>query len=55
MGTKFEKCKKYKHEKTSLITSEIIKSIQFRNTMYRDLKLLFADEPIYTILKQNLR
>ena len=55
MPTKFEKFKKYKRKKNSWITSGIIKSIQFRNTMYRDLKLLSADEQRYNILKQNLR
>ena len=51
MPTQFVKNKKYKHEKTSWITSGIIKSMQFRNTMYRDMPLLSADEPRYNILK----
>ena len=55
MPTKFIKFSKYKHKKISWITTGILKSITFRSSMHRDLKLLSADELRYNILKQYLR
>ena len=48
------KCQKYKHKKSKWITQGVIKSIKYRNNLYRTLKMTPHRSPIYANLKTNL-
>ena len=49
------KFQKYKHKNSSWITNGILRSLKFRDTLYRTLKCTSLDDPQYYILKQNLK
>ena len=51
---KFEKFNKYKHKAKKWITSGIIKSIKYRDGLYRKMKKYQNDPNRYDILKANL-
>ena len=66
LSTKKVKFNKYKHKKNDWITSGIIKSIKFRDNLYKTLKRTQTDIPEYAnintnfhtcnkILKKNIR
>ena len=66
LSTKKVKFNKYKHKKSDWITSGIIKSIKFRDNLYKTLKSTQTDTPEYAnintnfhtynkILKKNIR
>ena len=52
--TKMVKLKKYKHKKCNWITKGIIKSIKYRDNLYKKLKLTSHDSPNFNIAKTNL-
>ena len=52
---KREKFNKYKHKISNWITSGIIKSIEFRNNLYKKCKMSPHDSPDYLILWHNLK
>ena len=49
------KIHKYKHKKSPWITFGIIKSIKFKDKLYRSLKQLSPDTPPFLTSKHNLR
>ena len=52
--TKIERVKKYKHKLTSWITTSIIKSIKFRDCIYKNLKSCLPDSDSYRHFHVNL-
>ena len=52
--TKFVKFKKYKHKNSKWITKGIIKSIKYRDNLYKKIKLTSSDTPEHNIQKTNL-
>ena len=52
---KREKFNKYKHKISNWITSGIIKSIEFRDNLYKKWKMSPHDSPDYSILGHNLK
>ena len=54
MPLKRIKLHKYKHKKTEWITAGIIRSIKFRDNLYKRMKQVLHDTPDYYQLKQNL-
>ena len=55
MPNKMVKLKKYKHKKSSWITKGLLKSIRYRNKLYKQLKLTNPDTFEYSVLKINLK
>ena len=53
--TRFVKYNKHKHKKSSWITNGIIRSITFRDNLYRKLKQTSPDSNQFPVLKINLR
>ena len=49
------KFNKYKHKRSNWITSGILKSIEFRDKLYKRLKICSTDNGEYDILKHNLK
>ena len=49
------KFKKYKHKHSEWITNGIIRSIKYRDTLYKKVKCLSQDSNEYSILKTNLK
>ena len=49
------KFNKYKHKRSNWITSGILKSIEFRDKLYKRLKICSPDNGEYDILKHNLK
>ncbi len=54
MPCKLVKFDKYKHKKTNWITSGIIKSIQYRDNLYKKLKMAHHGSTQFAIYKVNL-
>ena len=54
MPSKLIKFNKYKHKKTKWITTGIIKSIQFRDHLYKTHKMTNPDSEVFNIQKINL-
>ena len=53
-----EKCvkfNKYKHKRSNWITSGILKSIEFRDKLYKSLKMCYSENGEYELLKYNLK
>ena len=53
-----EKCvkfDKYKHKRSNWITSGILKSIEFRDKLYKSLKMCSSENGEYELLKYNLK
>jgi hypothetical protein len=55
MPTRYVKLHKHKHKKSQWITFGILRSIKFRDSMYKRLKNTPPSEPLYDTLKVNLR
>ena len=55
MPNKHAKLNKYKHKKTPWITVGIIKSIKFKDKLYKSVKLLNPTSNEYLTAKNNLR
>jgi hypothetical protein len=55
MPTKVVKYHKHKHKKTEWITAGILRSIKFRDDMYKRLKSTPCADPLYNTLKVNLK
>ena len=49
------KLNKHKHKISKWITHGIIKSIKYRDKLYKTLKMTHHESPDYTILKVNLK
>ena len=54
MPTKLVRFNRYKHKKSKWITQGIIKSIHFRDALYKRCKITDPESLIYTTLKTNL-
>ena len=54
MPRKTVKYNRYKHKLSTWITTGIVKSIKYRDTLYKKLKILDPDTPEYDINKTNL-
>ncbi len=54
MPSKFVKYDKYKHKKSKWITSGIIKSIKYRDNLYKELKATNPNSIQFGIHKANL-
>ena len=54
MAIKIVKFKKYKHKRNNWITHGIIKSIKFRDNLYKQVKMTNTNSPQYDILRRNL-
>ena len=55
MPSKMVKLKKYKHKKSSWITQGLLKSIRYRDHLYKQLKLTNPDTVEYEVIKINLK
>ena len=55
MPTKLVKFNKYKHKKSMWITQGILRSIQYRDKLYKKLKLTHPNSPNYEIININLK
>ncbi len=55
MPEKVVKFNKYKHKRSKWITQGIIKSIHFRDNLYKKLKMTDPISPDYTIMQINLK
>ena len=53
--SKMVKLKKYKHKKSFWITKGLLKSIRYRDKLYKQLKLTNPDTFEYSVLKINLK
>ena len=53
--TKLVKFNKYKHKKSSWITQGLLKSIRYRDKLYKKLKLTNPNSPNYDTIKTNLK
>ena len=49
------KFNKYKHKRSNWLTSGILKSIEFRDKLYKHLKICSPDNGEYYLLKHNLK
>ena len=54
MATKIVKFKKYKHKINNWITHGIIKSIKYRDNLYKQVKMTNPNSSQYDILRRNL-
>ena len=54
MSTKRIKYSKHKHRKSPWMTNGILKSIKFRDKLYKDMKCHAPNTPIHGQLKRNL-
>ena len=54
MPSKIVKFNKYKHKKSSWITQGLLKSIRYRDQLYKKLKLTNPNSPNYDTIKTNL-
>jgi len=54
MPVRYEKYKKHKHKNSNWITQGIIRSIKFRDSLYRRYRATATDDPLYNTLKTNL-
>ena len=52
---KYVKFNKYKHKLSNWITSGILKSIEFRDKLYKRLKMCSSESEEYELLKHNLK
>ena len=55
MPSKIVKFNKYKHKKSSWITQGLLKSIRYRDQLYKKLKLTNPNSPNYDTIKTNLK
>jgi hypothetical protein len=55
MPVKYIKYRKHKHKKCNWITSGIIRSIKFRDSLYKRCRATAMDDPLYNTLKINLQ
>ena len=55
MPSKIVKFNKYKHKKSSWITQGLLKSIRYREKLYKKLKLTNPNSPNYDTIKTNLK
>ena len=55
MPSKIVKFNKYKHNKSSWITQGLLKSIRYRDQLYKKLKLTNLNSPNYDTIKTNLK
>ena len=55
MPSKRVKFNKYKHKKSSWITQGLLKSIRYRNQLYKKLKLTNPNSPNYDTIKTNIK
>ena len=55
MPTNMVKCNKYKHKKSMWITQGILRSIQYRDKLYKQLKLTHPNSSHYGIINTNLK
>ena len=55
MPTKLVKFNKYKHKKSMWITQGILRSIQYRDKLYKQLKLTYPNSSNYEIININLK
>ena len=55
MPSKIVKFNKYKHKKSSWITQGLLKSIRYRDQLYKKLKLTNPNSPNYDTVKTNLK
>ena len=55
MPMKTVKFDKYRHKKETWITSGILKSIRYKDKLYRQLKMTDPLIPLYNFLKTNLK
>ncbi len=55
MPSKMVKLKKYKHKKSSWVKQGLLKSIRYRDKLYKQLKLTNPDTVEYEVLKINLK
>ena len=55
MPSKIVKFNKYKHKKSSWITQGLLKSIRYRDKLYKKLKLTNPNSPNYDTIKTNLK
>ena len=55
MPTKLMKFNKYKHKKSMWITQGILRSIQYRDKLYKKLKLTHSNSSNYEIININLK
>ena len=55
MPSKMVKLNKYKHNKSSWITQGLLKSIRYRDKLYKQLKLTNPDTVEYEVLQINLK
>ena len=55
MPTKLVKLNKYKHNKSMWITQGILRSIQYRVKLYKQLKLTHPNSSNYEIININLK
>ena len=55
MPNKYIKYNKYRHKKSEWITEGIIRSIKYRDKLYKSLKLLHPDSADYETIKHNLQ
>ena len=52
---KYVKFNEYKHKPSNWITSGILKYIEFRDKLYKRLKMCFSESDDYELLKHNLK
>ena len=55
LPVKTKKFNKYKHKRSPWITQGILRSIKYRDNLYKNLKCTLLDEPDYNTIKQNLK
>ena len=55
MPTKLVKFNKYKHKKIMWITQGILRSIQYRDKLYKQLKLTHPNSSNYEIININIK
>lgn len=55
MPTRLVKFNKYKHKNSAWMTGELIKSIHFRDKLYKSLEIIHPDSPDYERVKFNLQ
>ena len=53
--SKTVKFNKYKHKRSPWITNGILRSLKFRDNLYKSLKCTMIDTPLYYTRKHNLR
>ena len=55
LPVKTVKFNKYKHKRSPWITNGILRSLKFRDNLYKSLKCTMIDTPLYYTRKHNLR